>query len=343
MPFPWANTILLVGLLGQFATGFVGLISGAMDRAWALWLHGVGAYAITVILVWKSRVVLNSIERRRRAGYARAAFLTLLALLLLTLGTGFLWTFAGRRLAAGYSLITLHILLAVAVGALLVYHVAAMRFILRVPAATGRRAFLRLGAVALAGLALSQFAAGSVAALGLPGARRRFTGSYEIGSHTGRFPVVIWLSDTVPSLAADSYRLVVDGLVERPLALTYPELLEMASDRQEVTIDCTGGWYSTQGWTGVGVGRLLDRAGVRREAASVLVQSATGYWRRFPVEEATRCLLATAVAGSPLDAGHGFPARLVAPGRRGYDWVKWVVRIRLDAVSPLAQPPLPLQ
>ncbi len=343
MPFPWANTALLALLVAQLVTGFVGLISGAIDRQWALWLHGVGAYAMAVILFWKAAVVFNSLERRRRASYARAIFLLLMGLLVLTLGTGFLWSFAGRRYVADYSLITIHIVLAVAVGLLLVYHVATMRFVFRVASAVDRRAFLRLGAAAVAGLVLSQIANSAMAAFRLPGARRRFTGSYETGSLTGEFPMVIWLSDRVPDIAPDSYRLSVDGLVDRPLTISYPNLLEMARERQRVVLDCTGGWYSEQEWTGVRVGELLQTAGVRKEAQSIFFQSATGYWRRYPVEEARDCLLATAVAGRALGASHGFPARLVAPGHRGFDWVTWVVRIRADAESPLVQPPLPLQ
>ena len=45
----------------------------------------------------------------------------------------------------------------------------------------------------------------------------------------------------------------------------------------------------------------------------------------------------------PLTAGHGYPARLVAPGRRGVEWVKWLAVIRLNETGPHQQSPLPLQ
>jgi len=75
---------------------------------------------------------------------------------------------------------------------------------------------------------------------------------------------------------------------------------------------------------------------------SLVVTSATGYRRRLPLADAATLLLATRLAGRPLGAGHGFPARLVAPGRRGFWWVKWVVSIEVDPAPWWRQPPFPL-
>ena len=78
-------------------------------------------------------------------------------------------------------------------------------------------------------------------------------------------------------------------------------------------------------------------------ARSVVIRSVTGYHRRFALDGADRLLLATHVGGEPLSAGHGFPVRLVAPGRRGYHWVKWVEAVEISTLPAWWQPPLPTQ
>jgi DMSO/TMAO reductase YedYZ molybdopterin-dependent catalytic subunit len=77
-------------------------------------------------------------------------------------------------------------------------------------------------------------------------------------------------------------------------------------------------------------------------ARSIVVRSATGYARRYPIGDASRLLLATGVGGRPLSPGHGYPARIVAPGRRGFWWVKWVVSIEVSDRPWWLQPPFPV-
>ena len=105
----------------------------------------------------------------------------------------------------------------------------------------------------------------------------------------------------------------------------------------DAVLDCTGGWYSTQRWDVVAVADLLGDTGDR----SFEVRSATGYRRLFPMRDAATTYLAVGYDGRPLRRGHGAPVRLVAPGRRGPWWVKWVVTVEPSARPWWQQLPLP--
>ena len=64
-------------------------------------------------------------------------------------------------------------------------------------------------------------------------------------------------------------------------------------------------------------------------SGSVRVRSVTGWSTVLGADEARDALLATTVGGAPLPALNGAPCRLVVPGRRGLDWVKWVDEVSL--------------
>ena len=343
MRYPWVNTILLMLLIVQLLTGVGGLMSGSENFRWVLWLHGIGGYTIAILLSWKGIIIFDVFKRRWYLNLSRLGFIFLTGLVLVILVTGWIWTYMGSTYIAGFSLIVIHGFLACVLVAFLAWHTLAKWYVWRIPTARNRRVFLRLGSLSLLGLILRQMAEPAKATANLPGATRRFTGSYETGNFTGIFPETSWLFDHPLPLAAESWHLVVEGAIEHPLSLNYLEIEQLATDKHIALLDCTGGFYTIQEWTGVPLIHLLDLAGVKSTARSVTVEAISGYGRRFPITVARRCLLATQVANKSLSHGHGFPIRLVVPGYRGYDWVKWVSLIRINETSHRWQPPLPLQ
>ena len=343
MQFPWANVSLMIFLLVLLVTGYLGFTSGHEPEAWLLWLHGIAAYGLIVLLYWKSAIILDTLRRKNRWTKARIGFALMAFLLLITLALGLLWTFAGPIYVGGFSLVSLHIYVAVPLLIMVVWHSWRMRFVLRLPATWSRRLFLGTAVSAVSGLFLGQAAAWSKSRWQLPGARRRFTGSYEWGSVSGMFPAVSWIADHPQPVDVAQWRLVVDGAVERPLSLTYDQVHNLAAAAMEAVLDCTGGWYTEQLWEGMTAEQVLQMAGIAAEAQSVTFTAVTGYRRRFSIGEARGFLLATGVGKRPLSHDHGFPVRLVAKDRRGVEWVKWVTHIQVNQSSQYRQSPLPLQ
>ncbi len=149
-------------------------------------------------------------------------------------------------------------------------------------------------------------------------------------------PVTQWLWDRVPILDGEEWRLRVG---ERLWSRN--ELEHLVDTEVVATLDCTGGWYADQRWSGVRLDHLLA-ASATGAGSSVEVRSVTGYTRRFPRRDAAQLILATKLGGELLSPGHGFPVRLVAPNRRGFWWVKWVSEITVDDNPWWWQPPFPL-
>jgi hypothetical protein len=261
----------------------------------------------------------------------------LLALLLVTLalGSGIWWVGGGEWYLAGFNLLNWHIALGFGFTAAIAIHLLARAKRLRKRDIVGRRRALHLSALLLGSAALWPAQQQAFRILKLPGARRRFTGSREMGSYVGNaFPTSSWVADSPHPIDAQTWRLSLGGAVTMPRDFSYDELVA-AGDVLEALLDCTGGFYSTQHWRGIRIGRLLDQAMPHTDARYVSFISVTSYRWSLPLEEARMALLATHIGYEPLSHEHGFPLRLVAPGRRGFEWVKWITRIEvLTAPDP---------
>jgi DMSO/TMAO reductase YedYZ molybdopterin-dependent catalytic subunit len=220
-----------------------------------------------------------------------------------------------------------------------------------------RRAFLLAGgALAAAGLAAGvagrwlgeRFsAAASRASVVLPSARRPLAAvpaSVRVGT-PGVTPFVtpnadFYRIDTalqVPQVQVADWRLRIGGMVERPLQLTFDELLSRELVEADITLTCVsnevgGGLLGSARWLGVRLDGLLREVGVSRRADQVVGRSVDGYTCGFPVSalDGRAALVAVGMNGEPLPLEHGFPARLVVPGLYGYvSATKWLQEIEL--------------
>jgi hypothetical protein len=310
------NVALLVLLSAAFATGWVAFeLSGQPARA-VLVLHAAAGTGIVLLVPWKSLIARRGLRARRSMKWASLA---LAVGVLISLAFGFLQS-SGRPDVGPLTAMDFHVGAAICVIPFVLWHVVARPARIRAADLTRRNILKGAALLGASGLGVAL----------LPGARRAPTGSFQ----SDRLFATQWMFDTVPTVDRATWRLTVGGST-----LTY-EQLALFSDRVTAVIDCTGGWYSEQDWEGVWLSRILPAAAA---AASLNVRSVTGYSRRFAIGDASRLLLAMRVGGSPLEPGNGYPVRLVAPGRRGFEWVKWVATIDAEDLPSWWQPPFPLQ
>ena len=155
----------------------------------------------------------------------------------------------------------------------------------------------------------------------------------------------------VPSIDPESYRLLIHGLVDRPLELTLADLRRFPARSRICFLECSGngrrgyramspqttpqqidGLTSTSEWTGTMLSTLLNEVGVRSGAKWLLAEGgdAAVMTRSIPIEKALDdAMVVYGQNGEPLRPEQGFPVRLLLPGWEGNANVKWLRRIKL--------------
>jgi DMSO/TMAO reductase YedYZ molybdopterin-dependent catalytic subunit len=164
-----------------------------------------------------------------------------------------------------------------------------------------------------------------------------------------------------PKVDLASYRLRIDGAVTNPLSLSYKQLREMPSETRVATLECAGnsrvflipqvsgaqwelGAVGNAEWTGVPLGALLERAGLKDDACEIVLEGAdrgtpkeepvppgpVSYARSLPRDKATQreVLIAYQMNGRDLPLDHGYPVRAVVPGHYGMASVKWLTHVQ---------------
>jgi hypothetical protein len=137
------------------------------------------------------------------------------------------------------------------------------------------------------------------------------------------------MGPTDVAIDSKTYRLKVTGKVERPLSLSYDEILRYPSLTETVLLICPGFFANNGRWTGFNLKSLLEEAQVKKEAQFIDTVGAGEKRVRIPLKELDqkRIFLAYRVNGEALPRKHGFPLRLVYEDAYGSDWVKYVDEI----------------
>jgi DMSO/TMAO reductase YedYZ molybdopterin-dependent catalytic subunit len=321
----WGLAALVASLL---ATGLLTLFAGSSHEAWVFDAHDALGVVIALLLVVKLRRAWPRLSSPGRWDARVSVGIAATAIVFGALASGWLWAGGVDADFLGYSVLGWHDALGAALAVAVVAHMVLRAKLLRGRDLAHRRQFLAAAGIGAGSLLAWHFQRPVQGLLHVRGASRRFTGSYEAGSFTGNaFPTTSWVADNPRPIEAEAYRLRVGGLVATELSLPSPELA--VGDELIATLDCTGGFYSTQRWRGIMLGRVLDLALVSGSAHHVRVASRTGYRWSFALDDARGLLLATHIGDEALSHEHGAPVRLVAPGARGFQWVKWVDRIEL--------------
>ena len=333
------NTLILslISVLGL--TGLYGLVWPFPSILFEL--HRVAAWALILLIPWKTVISLRSLKRGldrrpdRNVMIVVSVVLSIASLMVIFFGLLWKWNLSKYYFWIGsyaYTPIGWHWGIAIGLAPFFLLH--AWR---RWPHPkridfTERRQALKLlgiGAAAIAGLGISEALART---LENDDTTRRFTGSRESGSFTGLdYPITSGPDQGKIRLDPETWELRLTGAVSKPLTLKYADVLALSTAEVIVTLDCTGGWYSTQAWQGVRLLDLLEKAEIPSNKIGIALKGVLDYSANITLAEAREIVLATHVGGLVLDHRHGYPLRAVVPSRRGWHWVKWMTEIEVIA------------
>ena len=326
------DRFLAVLVVLMAATGLLTLRAGRPEDAWLFVAHGLAAGVLAVLVALKMRhSVPRAVRGRRwwRLGLGLAISIGVVA----ALAAGYLWVALGQIVwldVAGvvrWTLLTVHAWIGLVLVPLVVIHLAPRRWRLLRPAPgslerTRDRLLTRRSVLVGGGLLGAAIALRGVADAveSVRGGQRRFTGSRLLPAG-GLPPATTFFGEATPAIDLASWRVRIGG---RSFGLR--DLRDMGQASRTAVLDCTSGWALETDWQGAPLAAVLKRAGIAPNAG-VVVRSTTGWATVIPRDEIEDCLLAWGCAGSELPAANGAPLRLVAPNRRGVDWVKWVAEI----------------
>ena len=142
----------------------------------------------------------------------------------------------------------------------------------------------------------------------------------------------------VPQVSTQSWELKIHGMVDKPMTITFADLMKRSMVEHDVTLTCVsesvgGGYVGNARWQGALLADLLKEAGIQPGAAQIVMRDVNGMnlgVATEPVMDGRTSMLAVGMNGQALPQEHGFPVRVVVPGLYGYvSACKWVVDMQL--------------
>jgi DMSO/TMAO reductase YedYZ molybdopterin-dependent catalytic subunit len=137
--------------------------------------------------------------------------------------------------------------------------------------------------------------------------------------------------EDTPKIDPATFKLVIDGAVNRPMQLSLNDLQKMPLQSMVIRHICVEGWAAIVQWGGVRLKDLIALAQPQATARYVYFKSGDGYYNSWDMPSALhpQTLLAYQMNGQPLPIDNGAPLRLAAPIKLGYKQSKWVTRVTL--------------
>ena len=142
----------------------------------------------------------------------------------------------------------------------------------------------------------------------------------------------------VPQVTAASWQLRIHGMVDRPMTISFNQLMQQPMVEHDITLTCVseavgGGYVGNARWQGTLLADVLRQAGIQAGADQIVMRDVKGMTigvATDPVMDGRNSMLAVGMNGQTLPQEHGYPVRVVIPGLYGYvSATKWVVDMEL--------------
>ena len=130
----------------------------------------------------------------------------------------------------------------------------------------------------------------------------------------------------------EGFVLKIDGLVDRTVELDIAQVRALPDYQRLVTLHCVEGWEATILWRGSLLADLINLAGAKSTANTVIFEAVDGYTTSLPLDYvlSNQLILAYEANGLDLPPEMGYPFIVVAEAKRGYKWARWVNHITLS-------------